>query len=177
MDSEQNQRTTFANSGYINSSALQIRLDVEKLLENIKLNLSGIREVYFQNDDGTIGSTLESIGEPKANKTGVQSIISFMAAHINIQVVQGNYIDEELYYLNVDDIEDALREEIIVNAPYWGIRDEHIVGIYHQVLKAITDFKTRLIHNKERDSYTDTIRTLENNTIKQGNNGFNMFKE
>jgi len=178
MDNERqhSEAVSYSNQNFQDFSALKIRLDTKQLIEEIKLNLSGKILQPFEKSDGTLGLREETIGEARANRQGIQSIVSFLNSHINIPTVQGNYIDDEMYFLNVDDIEDSLREMLIINSPYWDIKDENISSIYHEVLKAVTDFKTRLLYNKERDSYGETMRTVENNTVQSNKGGFGLYK-
>jgi hypothetical protein len=144
-------------------------------MEELKLNLSGeILEAYEKND-GTIGLRANQIGEPRANKKGIQALLSFVNSHVNTQVVQGNYLDEEMYYLSMDYVEDALRQLLVVNSVDWEIKDENIVGIYQEILNAIMDFKTRLIFNEERTSYSATMKHIESNTVQPQKNALGMF--
>lgn len=174
---EKNENITFSNQNYNNQSALQIRLDTKELLENLKLSLSGKYPQAYGKEDGTIGIQVVSIGEPRCNDKGLQALTSFVSNFINTQVVQGNFIDEEMYYLQIDYLEDSLRSKLIINAPYWDIRDEEIKGIYDEILALVSMYLSRLLFNEERGSYADTIRTTENNTISNGNNGFFPFKK
>src|SRR3990167_10049464 len=83
------------NPAFQNQSALHIRLDTSKILENIELYLRGMR-IVIQQDPKTkkISSQKIPTGKRKANDSGVQSILSYVTAIINPQVVQGNRSEE-----------------------------------------------------------------------------------
>lgn len=176
MEREEQESISIGNNNYISGNALQTRLDTSNIIYQFKLNLSGKADENYIKEDGTVGYRLISVGEPRANELGVQALTSFVSNFINTQVVQGNFYDEEMYYLAIDDLEDALRNKLLINAPKWGILDEEIQGLYDEVKSLVSTFLTRLLFNKERESYSDTIRTVENNTIRD-KNGFGMFKE
>lgn len=176
MESQEQESISIGNGNYVNSNALQTRLDTTAIIDNFKMNLSGKAYEQFLKEDGSYGMRIISIGEARANEVGVQSLTSFLSNFINTQVVQGNFFDEEMYYLAIDDLEDNLRNKLLINAPKWGILDEEIQGIYDEIKSIISNFLTRLLFNKERESYSDTIRTVENNTV-HNKGGLGFFKE
>lgn len=176
MESQTQESVSVNNSNYVNNSALQTRLDVTTIISDFKLNLSGKGYETKLKEDGTMGLKMIDIGQPRANERGVQALGSFVSNSLNTQVVQGNFMDEEMYFLAVDNLEDSLRSKLIMNAPLWDIADEEIEGLYDEIKNLISTFLTRLLYNKERESYSDTIRTVENNTL-QNKSGFGFFKE
>ena len=182
IENSLNASTTSNNQYYTSSTALQIRLDTTMLMENIELFLRGAKIVVEQDEaTGKITTKRVSLGEAKANDRGIQSILNWMQLMLNPQVVQGNFptdnsgqssmYEQYIYYARID-----LSESLIVNCYNWEILDEDIDVIIDSIMNAIEPFMTRLIGNKERESYDATIKHLESNTIQEGGNqGFKLW--
>ena len=73
---------------------------------------------------------------------------------------------------------------IEVNTPRWEIHDEDREMIMVTIMQTLKAFLSRLIENKERESYVPTIRSVEtfsNNEQKAANtgltSGFGLFKK
>lgn len=174
--------TTGTNKGYESASALQIRLDTAQIIENIEMFLRGTIITVEQDDKGRITTKREDIGKPKANALGIQSILNWVQLILNPQVVQGNFsvdganhstmYENYIYYGRID-----LTTTLVVNCYNWCIMDEDIDLIVDSIMNAIEPFMTRLIDNKERESYEATLRHIEHNTMKQGKEGFKLFDQ
>lgn len=151
---------------YNDASALQIRLNTQTLIEDFELFLRGAK-IEFTQDPVTMKTKARSvpIGRPKANDLGIQGILAFVSSIINAQSVQGNYEDERY----VDYIINAridLTSNIVNNAYNWAVDDDDIDVIVDTALNVIEPFMSRLIDNLERDSYAQTIRHNEVNTLQ-----------
>lgn len=143
-------------------TALQIRLDTTKILEDIELYLRGERTVLQQNDTGNIQVIKVKVGEKKANDLGIQSVMSFVAAIINPHTVQGN-ISEERYEQYIYETHINLVTNIVVNCYNWKIVDEDIDPIVDFIMSIVQLFVSRAIDNKERESYGESIRYVDSN--------------
>lgn len=169
--------TTMDNKYFTSASALQIRLETNHLIENIELFLRGAKIVISQDEQGRIESKQISMGIAKANARGVQSILNHVQLILNPQVVQGNfYIDGQghskqyedyIFWSRID-----LARAMVHNCYNWEMDEDDIDIIIDSILSAIEPFMTRLIGNKERESYGETMKHLEHNTLKEGNKGF-----
>lgn len=173
--------TTRNNLGYNSASALQIRLETSQIIENVELFLKGVKLIISQDEHGKIKSKNVKIGTAKANELGIQSILNWLQLILNPQVVQGNFpvdspshssmYEDYIYYVRID-----LTTAIITNCYNWEIIDEDMDLIIDSIMNAIEPFMTRLIDNKERDSYESTIKHLENNSVREGKGeGFKLF--
>lgn len=172
------QTTQYINSTlkeYQQLTALQIRLDTTKILEDIELYLRGERSILQRNEkSGKIKATKVKTGEKKTNDLGVQSIMSFVTAIINPQAVQGN-IDEELYENFIYETHINLTTNIVVNCYNWKISDEDIDPIVDFIMSIVQLFVSRTINNKERDSYGESMRYIDSSSQKESKQGL-FFK-
>lgn len=161
-----------SNREFNNASALQIRLDTRPLIEDIELFLRGARIEFYQDEKtNQIRSRSASIGKPKANPLGVQSIICLITSLINSQNVQGNFSKDQyfdfIYWARLD-----FATAIMYNLDRYEIREEDYSLIVDQVMNMVEPFMSRLIENKERDSYSETIRHNEVNTLQNKSSSF-----
>ena len=160
------------NAAYNQTSALMIRSDTQPILDQIEIFLRGGQIVPMETKEG-IGSQFVNMGSPKCNDLGTQSLLSFLSATFNPQVVQGNFNIEQ-YDLYIYDTHVNLITNIITNCEYWQIMDEDIDVICDFVMNLIIPFISRLIDNEERKGYADTIRTVESNTLQQKGSGISL---
>jgi len=177
MEENQNQDTSqqvYTNRYYNSASALQIRLDTNPITEKIENFLRGGSYVIVE-DEKTKKITTKFVvqGVEKANKEGVQGIIAYLTSIFNPQVVQGNF-DEERYEQYISELNITLAQFIVTNSTRWAIDDEDIEYIINFIMALSIPFLSRLIDNKERDSYGDTIQTQER-TILGNNKNSNSF--
>lgn len=163
------------NQYYNNISALQIRLDTTKTVDDFKMYLSG--EIIEQSVDeqGNVRTTKISMGKPKANKIGVQSIMSLITMLINTQVVQGNFTDDR-YENYIEEAHKSILDHIIENMYLWGIDEHDLNHIIDTMMLIIQAYVSRLIDNKEREGYQNTIRSIESSSLREkSGGGFNIF--
>lgn len=175
-ESKTTNQQMYTNKYYNSSSVLQIRLDTTPILEKIECFLRGGSFVLSQ-EETTKKITTQFVeqGTAKANKEGVQSILTFLTSVFNPQVVQGNF-DEERYQLHIKELNIDLVKFIVTNSTHWNIKDDDIEYICDFIMILAIPFLSRLIDNKERDSYGDTIQTQERTVIdSQKENGFLGF--
>jgi len=166
VHANQNNNTyTSNNQGYNQTSALMIRLDTQPILDQIEIFLRGGQIVPLETKEG-ISSQFINMGTPKCNDLGTQSLLSFLSATFNPQVVQGNFTSER-YDSYIYDTHVNLITNIITNSEQWNIIDEDIDVICDFVMNLIIPFISRLIDNEERKGYADTIKTVESNTLQQ----------
>ncbi len=169
---EQTSQTMEQNKYYTAATALQIRLDTQPIINDIELFLRGARLIIKQDEDGRMYTEKVPIGSPKANDLGIQAILNFVTAFLNPQVVQGNF-DKDMWQSYVYEQHVNLTTNIVVNCYYWAIIDEDIDVIVDFIMSMVVPFTSRLIDNKERESYAETIKSFEtNNTSQQQNHGF-----
>jgi hypothetical protein len=159
------------------ASALKIRLDATKLIEDIELYLSSTMIQVFQNEDGKLYQKRQQFGTPKANEEGVQSILSVLGGILNAQIVQGNFELHEDYESYIQELNISLATNFMINRIKWGITKENYEFIIDTIMLMLIPFMTRLIRNKERESIGETIRTVESSRItdERGGGGMKLF--
>jgi hypothetical protein len=165
---------TSLNQGFDGASALSVRLDTSKLLQDIEMFLRGKEENFYWNPQtNRYESNVVEGGMPKANKKGIQAILNYCRGIINPQVVQGNFDKKEWgYFIFEKRIEIA--HMLIVSFYDWELKsDADITDITDFLMNIIEPFTSRLIDNKERESYAATIKTVESARIAGGNALFN----
>ncbi len=157
---EDKMQDTLSNAYYQNTSALQIRLDTEQMLKRIELFLRGKIETQYATEDGKIMSQVMKIGKPFANEIGVQGILRKISMIINPQIVQGNF-DRERYDDYIEEVNMDLVDAIVINQYEWEVQSSDVQDIIDSIMHSIIPFMSRLIDNKERESYSTTLKTLE----------------
>jgi len=162
----------YDNRGFINSSIVQIRLDTSKVIDELKIYLSGKIIMQEQNEDGTTKLVAKKLGKEKCNDQGLQSILSFVATTFNSQVVQGSY-DMETWRHNIFFIRKELTKMIIISRKIWNIDYNDVEIIIDSIMNMVEPFLSRLIDNKERESYSNSARVIENNTIEKNKGMWN----
>lgn len=183
MVDESNQNSIAAqdsNKYYVNTNILEMRLNTDAVMNKIDTFLRGeiYNTIYDENGQGQV--QVIPISKAKANEEGVQAIMNYIISIINPQVVQGNFPcdrhgESEMYRAFIDEVHDGIRDLIIVNCYKWDINDGDLGLIIDFIMNLIQPFMTRLIGNKERESYSETLRMTESNTLKD-KSGFNLFK-
>ncbi len=170
------EQSSYSNEGYNNLSIIQIRLDTTKILKDIENYLKGKVVRIVQNSDGSFKETDVVSGIALLNDQGVQSILSYMSGLINSSVVQGNYTKEQ-YLDHLDRIHGSITRQIIINRESWRLAQENMELVCDYLLNLIEPYLSRLIENKERDSFSSTMRTVENKSVKEGKNfSLNPFR-
>jgi len=155
-----------SNQHYNNESALKIRLNTAALIERFELNLKGFKEVIQQDENGKVSVQIVEIGEAKANDAGIQEILRWLEGVLDPAVVQGNY-SEERYLADLYRIRIGLAVDLMINLNTFEIKEEDFEGIIDSIMAIIRPFLSRLLDNKERESYETTIKSSENSIIQE----------
>lgn len=164
------------NAGYTQANVLQIRLNTDPILERIERYLSGLeRRTIYNKETGDYQTQIVQLSAPRLNQEGVNNIMGWLEGSINPQTVQGNF-DEEQFYNYKSDFRADLAEMLYLNADAWQLKKNDYSNVINFIMKLVEPFFTRLIDNKERDSYAATIQHRESSTVAQGG-GFNLFNK
>ena len=167
MDRETSQAVSSHNMGYMNSSALQMRLETADKIEAIERFLSGHQYISIQNKEtGKVTYQKAKVGKRLMNDEGVAHLTNYVAAIINPQVVQGNY-GLDWYRQMIELTHKRIAEMIVANRPKWEIDPHAKSSIVGFIMEYVKPFLSRLIENKERESYAATIRSVESSTMQQ----------
>lgn len=166
-----------SNEGYNSFNVLRARLDCTPLYEQIERFLRGDMPVMKRDPDtGELYLTYERTeGGQKCNEKGIQAILNTIISKLNSQVVQGN-LTVQRYELLVSEYRLSFTRMIVFNCVKFEIQDSELEFIIDYVMDMIEMFLTRLIDNKERDSYAQTFKSTESNVYKENDNKFKLFK-
>ena len=148
-----------------NANILQIRLNSDYVLQRVKVMLSGEVESIVYDKEGNPIIKREQITEALANKFGIQSIQNYVENVINPQTVQGNFTEAQ-YSFFIAEVHDGLLSEMMNNLYNWGIHEDNYEHICNSIMNLIQPFVSRVINNKERDSYAQSIKVAESNTLQ-----------
>lgn len=154
-------------------SVLQIRLNADYVVNNFKTFLTGKIQIVDVDEEGNAVMKEKQIAQPKANNEGIQFLLSYAQTIINSQVVQGNFTDQQ-YENYIAEIHDGLIVNLMNNLNRWEVDEDNYETIIDEFLNLVQPFISRLIKNKERESYSASIRTVESNNVAQQRTG--MFK-
>jgi len=165
---QSSQQKQVYNTPYISESALQIRLGTEEILTKIELFLRGKQQILEAGEDGKPELKIIECGEPKANSLGVQSLLNRITAIFNPATVQGNY-SKEMYFSHVGMLRESLADSIVSNREKWEIEIHNCGDIVDMIMDSIKPFLSRVIENKERESYANTMNISENNNTQDSN--------
>ena len=167
MKQEQTGRHSEVGKVYDTSSVLQIRLSTQYIIDQIETFITGkIKTVVYDKETGEPTIKYEQITQPKANKLGQQILINKVQAIINSAVVQGNF-DETRYENYIDNVWQDLQDDLIINMPEWEVHESDYNAIIDNIMYMVIPFISRLLDNKERDSYAQSLRVEEKSQLQQ----------
>lgn len=163
IEKSSNNIDAYNNIGFQMAGALQIRLSTKELLNDIYFHLSGTSVKSEIDDKGRPVSKLVVDSEPIANELGIRRIMNHIRGIINPQVVQGNF-DDERYGNYLKNHRMALVQNLLLNITRYGIHADDINGLMDHIFSMIEPFLSRTLGNKERESFAQTIKSVESNT-------------
>lgn len=176
QEQDQDNRVRMLDS-YHTDSIMKLRLDTDKVLKDIQAYLEGHYEAYTTTEDGNIVLKKVVFGEKKCNQKGVQGIIAFVRSIFNPQTVQGNFVDMARYDSFIKECDIKISKMVWVNMFNWEVQIQDYDPICDYITGLMIPFMSRLIQNKERESYGRTFQTHESvmHQPQQKRSLFNMF--
>lgn len=169
-------------TGYATAQALQIRLDPTPLLENLEMFLTGTKVIIAQDAKGRMVRKSIKTGTAMANERGVHAILNRVATVINPHVVQGNFLmdgpkQSSLFETFVTQFHENLATDLMTNLQNWGVSEEDYHHVINTVINLVIPFMTRLVDNKERQSYGESMvyESHDRQTGKPGG-GMSIFQ-
>jgi len=135
--------------------------------------MRGARWTIEQSKEGKIQTKKITMGVPKANDLGIQSILNWLTSTINPQTVQGNFpVDKhgysQMYENFIFEFQINLGKYMVLHCYDWTIEDDEIEGIIDFIMNTVKPFMSRLIGNQERKSYAKTMESKETHMIGGG---------
>lgn len=149
----------------VGSYGMKIRLDPAEILRDLELYLRSAKIVSSDDRDGNYTEQVIQVARPMANEGGVQQIMGYLRFTISPQNVQGN-LSWDRYDRLIFEISTDIATTIMTNRRNWDIRIEDYDILVNSIMHTVQMFISRLVDNKERESYTESMRTEERSLIK-----------
>ena len=162
------------NSMYINATALQMRLNTNDTIKKFENFLKG-RTTITEIDKAT-GEPVEiliSEGEPLLNQFGIQWVLGQVTMVANPHVVQGNF-DKEDYVEYLVRTRNDFKRQLMINWYKFNCDYHQYGSIISEYMRFMEAFISRLIDNKERESYAQSIRSNEVLSTKTDRGGIKI---
>lgn len=154
--------TISSNQGF--NSALQLRLDCNQILSDLNDFFNGTSTYQDVDKDGKQVLKTIVVGEPVANKKGIQALMLRCRSIFNPQSVQGNF-DDARYNLYIKFLRQELAMELVMNRYKWKIMPERVNDVVDKIMNFAKPFMSRTLYNKERESYAQTVQSKETHQI------------
>jgi len=175
----QGQATSVISQPMMDSNLADLRLKTNELIKQIEIYLSG-EKIEHMIKGKEIVQVVNKITKPKVNHYGLSSILNWICLVINPQVVQGNFptdntgyskeFENFCYYFRMD-----LGDYLMINLNNFNIEESEYNGMIDCIMNIVRPFMSRLIDNKERESYSKTLESKEtSNTMSKG--GLNLIR-
>jgi len=154
-------------------SFIHARINTQPMIDSIREYLSGTQKTYKKNEDGLLLEYTSQVSTAKANGIGINSICSIIQMRVNSHTVQGNFMRDDYenykYYARI-----SIATELVLKCHEWDINPSDIDGMIDTIMALIIPFMSRLINNKERESYNqvETREVLQSIPQQQGVLGF-----
>ena len=161
------------------ANALKVRLsDIKEVHSKIHSFLSGKTTNYVKNERGELVEKIVKFGDAKLNDVGIQSIMALITMAVNTQTVQGNMPSDKwgvskMYNDFIYRFQINLGNLLTINMWDWDVKDEDYFFIIDGIMNLVELFVSRLIDNKERESYSTSLKSSESNAVRD--NGFKLF--
>lgn len=156
--------STSYNPG-MGSVGIRLRLDPSDILRDFELFLRRAKIQTREDDRGNYIEEMVSIGQPLANEEGIAGIMGYLRFEVSPHNVQGNLTwdryDKLIYEIHVD-----LAETLMAQLHKWDIRIEDYNFILDGIMHTLQTFLSRCVDNKERESYTESMKTEERSVLK-----------
>lgn len=168
------QQAQYNNLGFQAASALQIRLDTDKVKDSFEIHLRGKSVQTIQDAKGKLMQVEIKLGEELVNDVGRQAIMGWMDLIINAQVIQGNFITEDDFGEYMMNLRKDFEVDMMINRHKWGVRLPDFPGISSKFMNCAYLILTRPIFNQERLGMNSTVRTVESVQNQTRGGGFSM---
>lgn len=172
-ETEQRNGGYVTNDGYNNAGVIHIRINTEELIQKIRDFLSGEEIIVARDENDDPILTRQRVGDKICTDAGVRMITNLVGGVVNPSVVQGNYTKEK-YELECELLHKDLAFILMVNYAKWDIDEDNLDAIIGFIMNLVRPFLSRLIDNKERDSYGSSMRVSEVNRV-DSRGGFSLF--
>ena len=157
------------------ASILKYRLDTKSTLDNLQVYLEGKVDYGGMSQNGELLVETKKLSKAKANQEGIHGIMAWVRSLISAPTVMGNFVDMNRYDTFIYEAHGSIATMLAVNAPDWEILDGDLEPICDTIMLLVQAFMSRLIQNKERESYMGNMQTMETVVQPQRGGIFSRF--
>ena len=171
-NSYENSISSYPQADLNTSGTFKLRTDPSELLESYRLQLMNAYKVEkeVKQEDGTtkkiIKIKFKKNTRPRANKQGVEDIISYVQKFINNHSVQGNIPDMNEFRNFLRSVSNNLTMHFHTKREEWGILKSDIDSIISNAIDLVHMFLTRPLDNEERKLYGETYKESTSREIR-----------
>lgn len=167
-ETQNTQGQGFSNQMFTDWNTIRFRADPQSIIEEFEMYLRGYSEVNTIGADGALLNQKVIKGEALVNEYGHQNIMQTIRMIFNHQNVQGNFITEKEYYMYLKRLREDFTGEIVANLHVYGFKNVSMAeSLIDKFMLFAEPFFSRLIRNKERESYGATMKMVENTQVGQ----------
>lgn len=170
--------TNSANSNSIvtggaSEGVIKLRLDTNDIITKTELFLRGKKIVPYINEE-TQEQVLkvENIGSALMNEEGIQCVLLTLNQTVSSIGVQGNW-KGQYFEQFIAEVDNNFSCDLWVNLHKWGVKLENYNVICNGMMNLLQEFASRIIDNKERESYGMSMKTSE--SVVQNNGRTNSL--
>jgi len=156
----------------LDSNTFKQRNDPSDLLYRYKLQLMNafVVEVETEDEDGRKKKTKKVRQRkgtvPKANKEGIEDIISYIETFINSHIVQSNLPSMNDYNDRMMCISQDITKHFIEFADKWGLSISDVDLLIRKTVNLVDLFLTRALFNEERKGYGEAFKETTHKEIR-----------
>ena len=171
-DTKDFEETNSFNPQQMDPGTFKQRNDPKELLFRFKLQLMNCYTVVTTTKDENnkpvkiIKIKRKKNTKPKANKQGIEDIISYVEKFINSHTVQGNTDSFEQFKDKMRFISNDITMHFIANRKDWGITIKDVDTLISNTINLVDLFLTRTLYNEERKSYGESYKETYHKDVK-----------
>lgn len=173
MNGQSSNNLTYMNNPS-SEGVIKLRLDTAKLLQDFEFFLTGKKLVPVFNPEKQVTEFYtEQRGKRLINDEGLMSVLMILNNTVNSQGVQGNW-KAEYFEQSVQETDYNFSCDLWVNMRRWEVDIENYNIICNAFMNLYQQFASRIIDNKERESYGLSMRTSES-VVQTPNRAVSLF--
>jgi len=160
MSSDSSNSNTMVNSSS-SEGVIKLRLDTNDIITKTELFLRGKKIVpYINEETHEQVFRVEDIGTPLMNEEGIQCVLLTLNQTVSSIGVQGNW--KPAYFEQfIAEVDSNFSCDLWVNLKKWSVRLENYNVICNSMMNLLQEFASRIVDNKERESYGLSMKTSE----------------
>lgn len=170
MNQTQNSSGAMVSHQGTSEGVIKLRLDTAQIKTDMELFLRGKQMVpVYDHETGETNIQIKDIGKPLMNEEGIQCMLMTLTNTINAHGVQGNWKSD--YFENfIAEVDENISVDVWVNMNKWEVALENYNVICNAFMNLLQQYASRIIDNKERESYGASMKTQES-VLQSGQRG------